>query len=241
MKVCAIGLVGLVTAALAPAAMGSAFSASQDNTLYQDGTGSLSSGAGPTMFAGLTSQGSIRRGLVSFDVSSIPAGSTITGVTLTMFMSQTTAGAVNVSLHRVLDSWGEGTSNAGINGGAGAAATASDATWLHRFFNTTLWTTAGGDFDPAVSAVTSVNGIASYTWSSTQMIAEVQAWVDGTQGNFGWLIQGDESTAGSTKRFVTREGTTVSQRPALDITYVPAPASAGVLLGALGMAARRRR
>src|ERR1051325_4232915 len=136
MKVCAIGLVGLVTAALAPAAMGSAFSASQDNTLYQDGTGSLSSGAGPTMFAGLTSQGSIRRGLVSFDVSSIPAGGRITGETLTMFMSQTTAGAVNVSLHRVLDSWGEGTSNAGINGGAGAAATASDATWLHRFFNT---------------------------------------------------------------------------------------------------------
>jgi hypothetical protein len=233
---------GLVVAAmLAPAAMGVTFQANQDNTLFQDATGSLSNGAGPNMFAGLTSQSSIRRGLVSFDVSSIPLGSTITGVTLTLFMSQTTTGPANVSLHRLLASWGEGTSNSGANGGAGAPATAGDATWLHRFFNTTVWTNAGGDFDPTVSAVTSVNGVASYTWSSPQMIADVQAWVDGTSGNFGWLVQGDESTASSVKRFATREATTLAQRPTLDITYVPGPASAGVLLGALGLAACRRR
>jgi hypothetical protein len=47
----------------------------------------------------------------------------------------------------------------------------------------------------------------------------------------------------SVKRFATREAATFSQRPVLTITYtpVPAPASLGVLLGAMGLATRRRR
>jgi hypothetical protein len=192
------------------------------------------------MFAGLTQQGSIRRALVEFDVSSIPAGSTVTGVTLTLYMAQTTGGASDVSVSRVLASWGEGTSNSGSSGGSGAPSTLGDATWIHRFFDTTMWANPGGDFDAAASSVKSVAGVGSYSWASAGLVADVQAWVDGAAGNDGWMLRGDESTAGSAKRFATREATTDSQRPMLEVTYVPAPASA-MLFGAFGLAGLRRR
>ena len=46
-------------------------------------------------------------------------------------------------MRRALADWGEGTS---FGLGAGSPATPGDATWLHTFYNTDLWTNAGGDF-----------------------------------------------------------------------------------------------
>jgi hypothetical protein len=231
-----------VAAALSPAAMAvsTTLSPSQDNTLYQDPNGFLSNGAGPAFFAGTTSSRSaVRRGLVQFDLSSIPAGSTVTGATLTLFMAQTISGPVNVELHSVLASWGEGTSFAGGGGGGGAASTPNDATWIHRHFNTDFWVNPGGDFAPGASASQSVGGVGSYSWTSAGLIADVQGWVNGGP-NFGWLVLGDESTNATAKRFSSREDSV--NPPQLTIEYVvPAPASAGVLIGALGLAARRRR
>ncbi|HEX4802243.1 MAG TPA: hypothetical protein VFV14_01960, partial [Myxococcaceae bacterium] len=40
---------------------------SKDNTLYEDDSGSTSNGTGQYFFAGRTSQGKIRRGLIAFD------------------------------------------------------------------------------------------------------------------------------------------------------------------------------
>ena len=62
--------------------------ASQDNTLYQDTIGGLSNGAGPTFLMGKTGGGSIRRGLIEFDLSAIPAGSIIDSVSLNLFLVQ---------------------------------------------------------------------------------------------------------------------------------------------------------
>src|SRR5262245_48154830 len=49
-----------------------------DNTLYQDPSGNLSNGAGQHFFVGDTGQltNNIRRGLIKFNLSGIPAGST---------------------------------------------------------------------------------------------------------------------------------------------------------------------
>lgn len=216
---------------------------SRDNTLYESATGALSSGLGPTCFVGRTAGGLIRRAVLQFDLSGIPAGATINTVTLSLNMSMTSGPATNVSLYRTLADWGEGTSNAGVNGGAGAPATPGDATWIHTFFNTSFWTNAGGDFVAASSATTVVNAIGTYTWSSAQMLTDVQGWIATPLSNFGWIVRGDEVNNNTSKRFDTRENATASFRPTLIIDYTPVPAPGSLLAllgGALALPRRRR-
>src|SRR6266508_4604988 len=151
--VAALALAGIVLAR--PAAADTVtLVTSKDNTLYQSATGSLSNGIGSYFFAGRTNDGLIRRGVIAFDVagSTIPPGSTITGVTLTLHLSRTRLSVVSVKLHRLLADWGEGTSNADAQEGGGAPAAPGDATWIHRFYNTVFWGSSGGDFSGTESA-----------------------------------------------------------------------------------------
>ena len=204
-------------------------SAVKDNTLYQNATGQLSNGSGMHFFAGRTTtqipaDQRVRRGLIAFDVSSIPAGATITSVTLTLHMSRTNSGASNIQMRRVLADWGEGTSAAGRGEGGGAPSTTNDATWVHRFFPSSVarWNTPGGDFSTTVSATTSVGATETfYTWSGAGLVADVQAWVNGTSSNFGWILLGNEVSIGTAKRFDSSENSTVAFRPSLVIQYTP--------------------
>ena len=193
---------------------------SKDNTLYEfdPDDGDHSNGAGFHFFAGETAMSELRRGVLAFDIAgSIPHGSIITSVTLSMNMSRTISETPRiVELHKLLADWGEGTSHAPGEEGDGAPATTNDATWRHRFFDTIFWAMEGGDFSATVTASQSVGPVGPYTWSSAQMVADVQSWVNNPAGNFGWLVLGDESAAGTTKRFDTRES---ASPPVLTIEY----------------------
>jgi hypothetical protein len=99
-------------------------SPSKDNTVYAPSFGNLlSNGAGNYMFAGTTAapppNGDVRRAVFAFDVAgNLPAGSTITSVTLTLHMSKTISGGQALGLQRLAADWGEGTSHApGEEGG----------------------------------------------------------------------------------------------------------------------------
>src|SRR6266513_500889 len=193
---------------------------SKDNTLYEYvvADGDKSNALGDHFFTGETAMSELRRGVLAFDVAgNVPAGSTITGVTLTLNMSRTPSGTARTTeLHKLLADWGEGTSQASGEEGIGAPATPNDATWQHRFFDTIFWTTEGGDFSATVSASQSVGAIGIYTWSSPQMTADVQSWLDNPATNFGWLVLGDESGMATAKRFDTRESI---NPPVLTIQY----------------------
>ena len=128
--------------------------------------------------------------------------------------------AYPVELHKLLADWGEGTSIAPGEEGDGAPATPNDATWRHRFFDTIFWTNEGGDFSATVSASQSVSVVGPYTWSSPQMVADVQDWLDNAAGNFGWLVLGDEKPTLTSKRFDTRES---ASPPMLTIQFIPGP------------------
>jgi hypothetical protein len=197
---------------------------SKDNTLYEydPAEGDHSNGAGFHFFAGENGMGELRRGVLAFDVAGhIPAGSTILAVTLSMNMSRTALDtARTVELHKLLADWGEGTSHAPGEEGDGAPATPNDATWRHRFFDTIFWTNQGGDFSATVSASQSVGPIGQYAWTSAQMVADVQSWLDTPGNNFGWLVLGDESTIATAKRFDSRES---ASPPMLTIQYIPGP------------------
>lgn len=196
---------------------------SKDNTLYEydAAEGDHSNGAGFHLFAGKNGEGEVRRGVLAFDIAgTIPPGSTITAVSLSMNMSMTPAGALTVELHKLLADWGEGTSHAPMGEGDGAPATPNDATWRHRFFDSVFWTMQGGDFSATVSATQSVGGTGHYTWSSAQMVADVQSWLNNPASNFGWLVLGDETATATAKRFDTRES---ASPPILTIEFRVAP------------------
>ncbi|HEY3372405.1 MAG TPA: DNRLRE domain-containing protein [Prolixibacteraceae bacterium] len=193
----------------------------KDNTLYQDEVGSKSNGSGEHFFVGKNNLNSIRRGLIKFDIASnVPAGVTILEATLTLSMDQTTSAASNIELHPLTSDWGEGASVTPINGGSGVQAQTNDATWLHTFYNSSLWNTPGGDFSASASATTSVNGVGTYSWTSAQLVADVQKWVDAPTSNFGWCLTGNEVYPQTTKRFASREIATVASRPFLTTVYL---------------------
>ncbi|HVU88143.1 MAG TPA: DNRLRE domain-containing protein [Pirellulales bacterium] len=232
----------------------------KDNTIVQvtSPTGQLSNGEGD-IFVGRTAQDgsgatvavtSIRRGLVHFNVagSGIPSNAVITGVTLQMTNVMSQNGDQTLSLEPVTQDWGQGTSN--FPGGVGAPATQNDATWLYTFYNattpsaSTTWNTPGGDFSGTISASTVDPGGQTgnvISWSSSQMVADVQSWLNDPSGNFGWGILGNESVGQTAKRLNSSES---ANPPQLIITYrVPEPASIALAFaGAVGLllAARRR-
>jgi hypothetical protein len=191
-----------------------------DNSMWAEGD--LSNGAGERMFSGVTNFGGTRRALIRFDVAgNVPAGATILGASLTLHVSKSPPGASPevFSLYRLTSDWGEGTSNAGDPGGFGTAATLGDATWNEAFFGSVPWGTPGGDFAAAASAGQTIDSLGFYSWSSSGMQADAQAWLDNPATNFGWLIKNAETIAGSARRYDTRENADVSVRPVLTINY----------------------
>lgn len=218
----------------------------KDNTLYQNPTGATSNGIGDSIFSGRTNQFSnnLRRALIAFDIDSqIPAGVTITNATLRLLCTQTISGPQDIELHRLTRDWGESTSNASGQEGQGGPAATGDATWIHAFRPSITWTTAGGDFSSIVSAVTSVDSAGEfYSWSSAQLIADVQNWLDNPSTDFGWLLRGNEVIPTSAKRFASRENLDPDARPVLIVEYTPEPATAGLfMLGIAPILLRRKR
>lgn len=201
-----LGIASLLGIAGAAAATTLDLAPKQDNTLIETPIGN-SNGAGDGIYVGRVGTnggGTRRRGLIAFDVSTIPPGSTINSVTLTLEMEQSHDGINRgITLHRASASWGE----AGSNGsGTGGVAQTNDATWLFRFFNTQAWATPGGDFAAGASAFQLVSDIGTYTWNDTGMATDVQSWVDTPASNFGWELVGDESTIFTVKKFYSRQG-----------------------------------
>ena len=210
----------VIDVALAQTGATVAIQANKDNTLYEDAAGSLANGAGQHMFAGNTGGGSARRGLIAFDIAaSIPAGATIGGVTLTLNLSRSAAGAEVVELRRLDTDWGEGPSDAPGSEGSGADAAIGDATWLHTFYDSATWASAGGDFSDTASATITVGDEGAYSWDSPEMVADVQDWLDSPSSNFGWLLLGNEATEGTAKRFDSKDNETSENRPELMVAF----------------------
>ncbi len=201
-----------------------------DATLIEDPAGALANGAASLIYAGRTgvnAGNSMRRALLRFDLSSVPAGATITSTTLTLRLERTRVATFPIHMHRMTSAWGEGISSQ--FGGGGTAATPGDATWIARFFGTTqLWTLPGGDFNPVASASSQVGfDEIDYVWTSTGLAADVQGWLNTPASNFGWILLSD-STVPSVKAFSSRENPTAFLRPRLTIDYAePAPGGEG--------------
>lgn len=168
--------------------------------------------------------GNPRRALFQFDLGSIPAGSTVHSATLKLVVVKTPGfDPVNSSfeLHRLTAGWIEGTKT----GNNGMPASPGEATWNNRAHGIALWSGgvgAAGDFVAAPSASTAIAGNGLYSWSSAQLAADVQGWLDNPGQNFGWLVISDGEAVNKTARgFGARENTVPANRPVLEIDYSP--------------------
>jgi len=144
--------------------------------------------------------GTRQYGFVKFNISSVPSGSTITGVELKLYSywhwnpdnADTWVGAIG-------QSWSE-----------------TGVTWNNQ--------------PNAMSGLSIFKQFSSdgyHTWSSSSypdLKSLVQAWVDGTKSNYGFFLTREQGYQGDTA-YRTREWGTSSQRPKLIVTYIPLPPS----------------
>lgn len=215
-----------------------------DTTLIEVAKDSNLGGAG-FFNAGFTGVSTRNRGLVQFALGeAIPAGSIITGATLTFDIVRQPSVDMDqdlFALHRMLVSWGEGdkTPNPEGNPGFGSPATAGDATWNHRFFGVTPWATPGGqagiDFALTPTAIVPVYGIADPVLieSDLALVADVQFWLNNPDQNFGWIFKAEsEAIRKSARSFASRED--ASGGPTLVIEFTPVPEPSAWAISVLG-------
>jgi Bacterial Ig domain/Bacterial cadherin-like domain len=151
------------------------------------------------------------RGLLQFNLSTIPANASITNAALTMVRTGgKTNTAFNISLHRITNVWDEGTvSNAnGISN------------WTQRAAGPITWTAAGGDFNTTAETNTNVSNNGTYIWTGGTMNSLIQNWVNGTNVNNGMLLKfTTEGTANENKDFASNNNGTAANRPLLTFDW----------------------
>lgn len=142
--------------------------------------------------------------LLRWDLASIPIGSTLQSVTLTVRVTNATNHAY--ALQALTREWAEGA-----------------ATW-QRATATTSWEVAGakGATDRNTTALGSLQASALGTYTVTLNaagVARVQQWVDAPASNFGFILASTSNTDGLD--LASSEAATVTDRPQLAVTYLP--------------------
>ena len=205
-----------------------------DNTLYESEVDNppvlneLSNGEGIFLFAGRTGFDAgfrLRRALLKFDLSVLPAGSGIVFAELVLYHSRAAPGSPpsEMTLHPVSQNWGEGASDAAGPEGQGAFAQPGDATWFRPIYDSGRWQLPGGDFAVSPSASTVVGElVGDFVWPCTQaMLDDLNAWANAPEQNFGWVLLGFEDGGMNAHRFHSREHPDTETRPRLRIAYRP--------------------
>lgn len=133
-----------------------------------------------------------KRSFVEFDVSSIPASSTVGSATLTLCATAVPGATRTYEVHAVSAGWVE-----------------TSITWTNQPA-------------VAASATDTATTPASAGCMSWDVAADVQAWVNGTATNYGWRVKDQTEDGGNLlSMFRTRENALVAERPTLDVTYTP--------------------
>jgi uncharacterized repeat protein (TIGR01451 family) len=158
--------------------------------------------------------------LFKFDLSGIPAASTVTNAKLRLYVTQIvnrTAGqALTLQASPVTASWLEGTDNVATSTGG--------ATWKRRSTALGNWATQGGDFAAVNFATTTIPGsfagtLGSGMWVEFDVTAAAQAMVTNPATNFGFHVQETTVLALSNEvRLASRENTPGTM-PQLVVSY----------------------
>ena len=209
----AAALLGLVALSAQPASL--VLTPSADTTMIEVAP-TNSNGRQDFFNSGTTQNGTRNRGLLRFDLGSLPTNTLILSASVVISVVKLPAepaAAAPFSLHRMFRDWGEGTNVGVLNIGQGAPASPGDATWIHAHFNTNAWAAPGGvpgvdfaAFESGSAFIYDLGGSPYTLGPTTELATDVQDWVQNPASNFGWLfLCDDEATHFTAKRFGARE------------------------------------
>lgn len=159
--------------------------------------------------------GTDSRALLYFDLSALPAESTVYSATLEVSTPGDPYPPIMVDIHRLTAEWNEGTD---LNG---TTLPADGVTWNERKPGIP-WITAGGDYDAAT--ISSFNFAIPGEIASFDVTALVRDWVSQAQPNYGLIMIGRTAAAGLS--IVSSDKPSVNARPKLTINY-SCPCGAG--------------
>jgi hypothetical protein len=178
-------------------------------------------GAGTTVISGklgIGAGGEVRRAVIAFDlVDTVPPGSVVSAATVTVnvVMQPQVPPDTTFQLRRVLKSWAQST-----------------VTW------NAPWDASGAsgaaDVSGTVSSSVLVSGLGLRTFNSTpQLVADVQAWVNDPESNFGWLlISQDEVSLRTARHFGASENPGAAAVLTIEYTASEPPPSAPLISNA---------
>lgn len=199
----------------------------KDTLLIPGSKADNNTGAGVQMW--VSSGGSNHRGLIEFNISSVPYGVKVLSATVELYDNgpDVTIDGV-LGIYRITRDWIEGT-------GDQTGATPADGASWDAYDGVAAWSTPGGDYDTQLIASSPVPDMLA-RWHNFDVTSLVSGWVNGTYPNYGMLIK---AVSGSlTKSHLsTSDETEVTERPKLTINYacecgVPcmAPQGSGTVL-----------
>lgn len=145
------------------------------------------------------SSGNVFRTLVSFDLSTIPAGAKITSATLRLRFTgyDGSPASYNYFIRRLTGSWAE-----------------TSVTWNTQPGNTT-------------SGQTTYVGPTALAHYSYDVKAIVQAWIESGLANYGFMLLAQDEVSSTILRYASREDATVDYRPQLIVEYNRPPSAPG--------------
>lgn len=137
-----------------------------------------------------------RKGLLKFDLSSIPTTATVVGARLDLYISTEGQG---FKFHRVLVDWNESSTYNTLSGGID---------------------NDGTDASVAADAQNGIN-LDALTGNvrNNMRVSTVQDWITNPATNFGWMIEQISSATGDGVQFDSRQGVTTTRRPKLTVRY----------------------
>ena len=137
----------------------------QDSYVYSSYP-STNYGNSAYIYAGKVSSSQTYRGLLEFDLASIPADAVVDQATLTLYCRKLSTASATLYLYRVTKGWGE-----------------SSVTWNSQ-------PATGSQVEGTLNLATS-----RYQAKEVELTALVQAWVEGSQVNQGVMVKEGGSTA----------------------------------------------
>lgn len=166
----------------------------------------------------------VRRTLLRWDISEIPAGATIESASVELYRHDGYAESeLEIGMYVVTREWTEGTGNDFWPGGGYIP---DGVTWS-TCDGSDAWSSAGGDYDTTTDYGNGANGIVDTAtlpidtgngWISMDATGAVRDWVENGRPNYGLLLR-PLSGEYTYHYFRSRNDGTAAERPRLAVTY----------------------